>query len=508
MTQHNSDDLTRDLNDRIRELEDMTRELEDQAREADDRAREIDDQIRGSDEMNTADQARTEGDSIFFTADVSADAPLILRVTNTNGDIHVSSADVSQVEIRADRMGGGDADHIHWFFQQIDNDITLRPNWQFGSHVGGLANKLKSQLRDGFKSSDWSSKDFKLGLDVSYDLIVRMPAALAEGSDIYFKTASGDIEVKGVNANLDLKNANGDLRVEGGKNLTLHTANGDIEARGARGNISAATANGDIQVQGATGTVDVNSASGDIDVDGVTGWITLRSASGDVRLQNATVKGGRVASVSGDMDISATFANRGTFGFDSVSGNVNVQAILPNEGATLTTKSVSGDTHAEGWTSNGKNSWKIGEGTGITFTSKSVSGDIYMSATLDNNLTLTDEQPAHAKPADSTDSGADESSKNDVNINLDIELERAKGWLKDIAGKFNVILDDSKSEETTLIDPEKPKAPEAPEAPVAPEAPQAPPAAGTASRRAELLEKVKNGELSVDEALAELEKNA
>ncbi|MCA9833808.1 MAG: DUF4097 family beta strand repeat protein [Thermomicrobiales bacterium] len=505
MTQHNSDDLTRDLNDRIKELEDMTRELEDRQHELDDAATQAEDSFTAFDDdsdqhKNMSDQARMEGDSIFFTADVSADIPLMLRVTNTNGDIHVVGADISQVEIRADRSNGGDADHTHWFFQQIDNDVTLRPNWQFGSHVGGLANKLKSQLREGFKSSDWSSKDFKFGLDVSYDLTVRVPNHMADISEAWFKTANGDIQVSGVDAKLDVKTANGDLRVQGGKSLALHTANGDLQANGITGDVSAASANGDIRLSGITGAIDANNAAGDIQVDGATGWVTLRSASGDIRLQNATVKGGRIVNVSGDIQVDATFPNKGTFGFDSVSGDITIRATVPAEGVSLSTKSVSGDTHAPGFTSTGKGHWVIGEGTGVDFSSKTVSGDIRIEATLDSSLTLTNEQPRHAQPVDGEEAPASDKT-GDVNINLDIELERAKGWLKDIASKFNVVVDDSRSGN-------EPETPPAPEAPKAPEAPQTPPAPETATRRAELLEKVKSGEISVDEALAELEKNA
>lgn len=505
----NSDDFTRDLNDRIRELEEMNNELENQAAEADDRTTELDDEAtRAEDEgTNMANLARQEGDSIFFTATVDAESPLKLRVTNNNGDIHVTSGDTSQVEIRAERTKGEDADHTHWFFQQIDNDVTLRPNWQFGSHVSGLASKLKNQIREGFRSSEWSGKDFKFGFDVSYDLTVVIPRTLAADSQVWIKTANGDGFAADIDAMLDFKTANGDVQIEGAAHaLTLHTANGDLQAKRVTGDVSAATANGDVRLHDVTGSVDSNTSNGDITLEGVTGSVTLRTANGDVRVSRATIMGGRIATVAGDIHAEGNFVNTGAFTFDTVSGDVHVNAKVPTAGARFSAKSLSGKIRAEGeWTNNGKNDWTLGEGGGPHFSAKSVSGPVTVSAEIDNELTLVESQPA---PETSSAQGDGETSfkSGEVNINLDQEIERAKGWLKVLANKVTYIVDDKKEGETTEIDPVAPQVPQPPQPPVDPEAAAAAKSA-TASRRAELLERVKSGELTVDEALAQLEED-
>ncbi|MCO5217011.1 MAG: DUF4097 family beta strand repeat-containing protein [Thermomicrobiales bacterium] len=504
----NNDDLTRDLNDRIKELEDMTKELEDMTTELDDEKTKLEDnQDDESNEGNTANLARQEGLSLFFTASVDFTAPLNLRVTNNNGDIYVTSGDVDQVEIRAERTrGDDDVDHTHWFFQQIENEITLRPNWQIGSHMSGLANKLKAQLKEGFKGSDWTSKDFKFGFDVSYDLTVLIPRSLAADSQVWFKTANGDCFVSEIDASADVKTANGELKIElVSGDLTLHSANGDIFASSVTGNVSAATANGDVVVRSVTGAIDSNTANGDLKVEQVTGVVTLRAVNGDVSVKDSTVKGGRVGTVAGDIIVDANFVHLGVFAFDTVSGDINVSAQVPASGAGLSTSSVSGKTRVIGdWHETGKNKWAIGEGTGPQFSAKSVSGPMTFHGRTNADLEVVAAPEPPAPPAAPV---APEGKTGEVNINLDLELERAKGWLKDLAARFGEAIEVNKEGAPAPKDPEAPVPPVAPEPPLDPAAAEAAKSA-TAARRAALLERVKNGELSVDEALAQLEQDA
>lgn len=518
MTFRNDDEFTRNLNDRIKELEDMTNEIEDQRNEMEDKARENEEattelenaQSEETAEVNQAEDSRTEGDTIFFTANLDASAPLKLTITNNNGDLEVFGTDIDHVEIMATRQNGDDVDHSHWFFQQVENEITLRPNWQVGSHVGDLASKLKTQLKEGFKTSEWSSKDFKFGMDVSYDIVVRLPKHLLEGSKVNLKTASGDGQLKDVNAEVDFKTANGDLSVENVVgNLTINSANGDLVAKGITGNAHATTANGEITLEGVTGSVEANTANGDVRVNGATGWLAIRTANGDANVENVTMMGGRFATVAGDITLDGVLVNASDYTFDSVTGDVKVRVRVPAEGARFTAKSLSGDVDATGeWTKSQKREWVIGDGNGPQLNAKTVSGDIEIHAVVDSDITLVNEEPATtAKDEDRSE----RSFGGEVNVNLDFEIERAKGWIKDIGSKFGSMLNESGNrgtgdETTAMVEPLEPNAPEAPQAPEPPVDIEQ--KAATAERRAKLLEAVKNGEMTVDEALAELERDA
>lgn len=494
--------MTSEINDQRDEMEDIAAQAEDETTLLDDETTRLDDQStqREDEPVNQAVAPRQEGETIFFTARVNADKPLKLTITNNNGDIDVTGTDSDSVEIEATRNSGEEVDHAHWFFQQLDNEITLRPNWQVGSHVGDLANKLKNQLKEGFNTREWSSKDFKFGLDVNYDLVVRLPKNLAEGSRVNLKNANGDGTLTGVAAGVDFKTANGDLDVNDiAGDLTINSANGDLSATDVAGKVNASTANGDVDLNDIAGAIEANTANGDVTVSGSSGAVSVRTANGDISLTNSTWNGGRLVTVAGDITVDAALVNATTYSFDSVSGEIDVNARVP-EGATFTGKSLTGEvTAGGGLQKQGKREWKLGSGNGPRLSAKTVSAEISVTVNPDESLTLIEGEPAPAATDVAQESGERESG-NDININLDFEAEREqlKRVFKDLGGKLNSFLGENK--------PTPQEAPQAPEAPVAPEVPEDVKAA-TADRRTKLLEAVKNGEMTVDEALAELERD-
>lgn len=519
MTSRNDDEFTRKLNDRIKELENMTNEINDQRDELEDRTAHVEDETariddettqldddatqREDEAVNQAEAPRQEGDTIFFTAKVNAEKPLKLNITNNNGDIDVTGTNSDSVEIEAIRQSGEEVDHAHWFFQSIDNEITLRPNWQVGSQMGGLADKVRSQLKDGFRPGKWSSKDFLMGLDVDYDLVVRLPKNLAEGSRVNVKNANGDGTLHGVAAEVDFKTANGDLDVSDVAGaLTINSANGDLTATDVAGKVHASTANGDIDLNDIAGAIEGSTANGDVAVSGSSGAVSVRTANGDISVTNSTWNGGRLATVAGDITVNAALVNATNYSFDSVSGAVDVFARVP-EGASFTAKSLTGEVEVIGdLQKQGKREWTAGSGKGPRLSAKTVSADITVKVTVDNTLTLVNEEPA--APTTTTVEPVGETAKGgEININLDFEAEREqlKRMFKDLGGKLNTFLGENRP-----TPPEAPQAPEAPEAPQAPEVPEEVKSA-TADRRTKLLEAVKNGEMTVDEALAELERD-
>jgi DUF4097 and DUF4098 domain-containing protein YvlB len=511
MTFRNDDEFTRNLNDRLKELEDMTNEISSQHDELEDRAARAENETTRLDDETTQQQdepvnqaaaPRQEGETIFFTAKVNADKPLKLNITNNNGDIDVTGTNSDSVEIEAIRQSGEEVDHAHWFFQSIDNEITLRPNWQVGSHVGDLANKLKNQMKEGFNTREWSSKDFRFGLDVNYDLVVRLPNNLAEGSRVSLKNANGDGTLTGVAAEVDFKTANGDLDVHDvAGNLTINSANGDLTATDVAGKVIASTANGDIDLNDIAGAIEGNTANGDVTVSGSSGAVSVRTANGDISITNSTWKGGRLATVAGDITVDAALVSTTTYSFDSVSGEIDLNIRVPG-GATFTAKSLTGEVDARGFEKKAKRQYVFGTGNGPRLNAKTVSADITITATSDESLTLIEGEPAPVTTEAAKDSGEREFG-GDININLDFEAEREqlKRMFKDLGGKLNSFMGENKP-----TPPEAPEAPQAPEVPAAPEVPEEVKTA-TADRRTRLLEAVKNGEMTVDEALAELERD-
>lgn len=144
-----------------------------------------------------------------------------------------------------------------------------------------------------------------------------------DGLEIDFSTASGNLEVTGLNAQLNATTASG--------NIHLTDLSGDIEVTSASGNLvldhvmgplEASTASGDIELSNSEGGFEVSSASGDIRARAISAVddSTFSAASGDVDvvLGRSPEHELRVATASGDVGLS--------FGGNAPQGQIVIQS--------------------------------------------------------------------------------------------------------------------------------------------------------------------------------------
>lgn len=490
-------------------------------------------------------------DATTFTFEIDSSQPLRLSVSNNDGEIEVRGTDQPTITVVAslthghqDEATGGEDDFV---VEQKGNQISIRPNWHVGKTASDIAQKVKTQLKEGFRAEDWDFKKMRFAGDASYDLEVHVPATLPEGSSLAFRTTSGDVRVAGITAGVSVATASGDARIE------------QVD-----GKVSAHSASGDITLRAITGSVESNTASGDISLEGGNAWTALRSVSGDITVGDVTLKNARLTTVSGTVSVNATLNNAADYSVDSVSGDIRLETTVPASGANLTYRSMSGDTKVEGaWTrGTGKRNWIIGDGTaGPKIAVKTVSGDLRATARVDSGLAaLTEAMPSdvredaedHAgetggihegmgKHSTGMGHGGKHMSHGGHDVTVDADWEKAKGWLKDITQRVSKFVEDLDaagdkqykartgesqsaatapitieplSQDAGALSPTEPLAPEKPVPPMPPAAPTEPippvepvePAAETTSqRRLRLLEAVQRGELTVDEALAQLD---
>src|SRR4051794_33131181 len=71
----------------------------------------------------------------------------------------------------------------------------------------------------------------------------------------------------------------------------VSTASGNINVSGVNGRVSVRTASGDVKADGINGEVDASTASGEVQVRNVAGIVSARSASGDVDAEISTLEG-------------------------------------------------------------------------------------------------------------------------------------------------------------------------------------------------------------------------
>lgn len=130
---------------------------------------------------------------------------------------------------------------------------------------------------------------------------VRCPMRLGRFSGT---TASGDVVLAAVDADVIARTASGDLRCElVGGSLHARTASGDVAVRRVAGEAHVSTASGDVAIGDAGGSVKAESASGDVTIERAsTGRVQASTASGDVAVGVAGGVGAYldVTTVTGD----------------------------------------------------------------------------------------------------------------------------------------------------------------------------------------------------------------
>ncbi len=158
----------------------------------------------------------------------------------------------------------------------------------------------------------------------SEEYAVRITAP--HGAKLDAETASADVRVRGVLADLQVK-----------------CASGDVEAGTVDGEARVRSASGDVSIGLVGGRVEVNTASGEVEVGHAGGDVAVRSASGDVRIDEASA-GVSVQTASGDVEVGSVI--QGSADVKSASGDVRV-GIKQGSRLWVDARSMSGETTSE-----------------------------------------------------------------------------------------------------------------------------------------------------------------
>jgi len=390
--------------------------------------------------------------------------PLHLSVSNASGEIRVAGSDQAGVWVvvrRADGDTEHDPDVIPVTVDVDGNQISIHPDWGVAGGVAALARKIKNQLQNGLNPNDWDLSGFRLHPDLNYDIRVQLPRALAEGSKVIARTASGQLFINDVEAV-----------------LVAATASGRAQLSNVRGKVIVNSASGAITIDGAHGSLEANTASGSISVAKGAAWTALRTASGSISIERFTMKNARLATVSGSVKAAVIADNAQEYSISTVSGSVRLDLTLPATVTTsLTSRSVSGSAKpGSEWTADGKRRWTIGAGEpGPSFSVKTVSGSLKASARLDAGLAPRNEPlPAPLDPDDHDHDhdGVDILGAGHRNagggFDADANIEGMAAWARDFAQDFK------KNFASLATPPTPPTSPTAPMAPVPPVPPVPP----------------------------------
>ena len=143
-------------------------------------------------------------------------------------------------------------------------------------------------------------------------------------TEVYFSCASGDLNISGLQKEVEAKAASGDIRAEdlSGK-IEVKTASGDIRLRNVSGDIEISAASGDINADGLSGEVEVSAASGNIELKISKAVFEISTASGDIEATGLTTDGySTFSAASGDVDVRLAKSTEYDLELSAASGDV------------------------------------------------------------------------------------------------------------------------------------------------------------------------------------------
>jgi hypothetical protein len=175
---------------------------------------------------------------------------------------------------------------------------------------------------------------FGLGA-LSDGLTIGIPAAL-EQPVLEVHTAHGDIRLDGVHSTCAIRTESGDIVVHhAGGSLDATTGMGDVQINGFSGPIRASTGSGDIDLRACPDGGAIQTGSGDVEGRDLDGNWRLHSGSGDLDLRLAGESSLEISTGAGDVTVSGGMLR--SLQLQTGSGDIEVRSILAGDRHRLTT---------------------------------------------------------------------------------------------------------------------------------------------------------------------------
>jgi len=143
-------------------------------------------------------------------------------------------------------------------------------------------------------------------------------------TDIECETASGNIELEGIAAALEISAASGDVTVEKCQgDIEIETASGNITLTDCEGEFEISAASGNINVSKIKGDIELSSASGDIDIEDSQGTFEIETASGDIQTARLDLQSeSEFSTASGDVELVLSGTPDKPFSLSTASGDI------------------------------------------------------------------------------------------------------------------------------------------------------------------------------------------
>ena len=213
----------------------------------------------------------------------------IVKIKSLRGEVRVEGWNKNEVRVRGD----------------LDDLAT-------GLHFDVEGNQTRVEIKMPGQNVNWGDGS---------DLLIQVPL----GSRIVVDSVSSDIYAEKLVAGVQIR-----------------TVSGEIELRDARDLISLRSVSGSIHTEDTQGELRATSSSGELNVRNHKGNAQVETMSGEIDLEESEVARLTGASISGEINVQAQLLETVIAEITSVSGEVVVEVISPNN-LTILAQSTSGD---------------------------------------------------------------------------------------------------------------------------------------------------------------------
>ena len=222
-------------------------------------------------------------------------------VRGTGSDVVVritrGGSDAARLEVEAGPLGGMETLRVRY-----PDDVIVYPAMGRGSNNNVRVRGDGTFWGEGRGGSTVEIRGSGRGVEAWADLVIEVPA----GKEVAVHVAAGDMEARGVQAD-----------------LALHTGSGSVEAADITGELSVDTGSGSATVSGIRGDLTVDTGSGAVTVREVDGdEVSIDTGSGGVRGGGVRARSVSVDTGSGAVNLDAVSAPE--VSVDTGSGSVDL----------------------------------------------------------------------------------------------------------------------------------------------------------------------------------------
>ncbi len=147
-----------------------------------------------------------------------------------------------------------------------------------------------------------------------------------KNTKVYFNSASGNLEIAGIENNFSANSASGDMKINNlNGEITINTASGDLFINNINGSLDITTASGDVSIDNSKGEIKAQSASGEISIENSVIELHASTASGNIEVENVELTASsEIKAASGKIKVKLTKSLTHNLVLSTASGNIDL----------------------------------------------------------------------------------------------------------------------------------------------------------------------------------------